>query len=85
MSQEDLQLFIMAKFTKFIKYNKNLLHLDLSSTGLTEQMLRTIGASLKRSKSAIGLHLSGNPGVNLAVKEFLFHRVKCCKPKPDLF
>jgi hypothetical protein len=32
----ELRLFIMAKITKFIKYNKNLLHFDLSNTGLNE-------------------------------------------------
>jgi len=85
MTPEEIQYFIMAKFTKLIKYNKNLLHLDLSSTGLTEQMLRTIGASLNRSKSVLALHLSGNPGVTPALKDFLYKRIRCCKPKPDIF
>ena len=57
------QFFMIAKLTKFIKYNKNLLHLDLTCTGLTDQMIRTIGTALKRARSILSLHLSGNPGV----------------------
>ena len=30
----DIQYLIMLKLTRFIKYNRNLLHLDLSHTGL---------------------------------------------------
>jgi hypothetical protein len=60
-----------------MKYNKNLLHLDISSTGLSEAMLWFIGAALRRAKSLISLHLSGNPGVTPALKEYLHKRVRC--------
>jgi hypothetical protein len=75
----------MAKITKFMKYNKNLLHLDLSNTGLNEQMVRTIATALKRSRSIVSLHLTGNPGVTAEAKEFLFERVRCCRPRPSIF
>jgi len=81
----ELKLYIMAKVTKFMKYNKNLLHLDLSNTGLNEQMVRTIATALKRSRSIISLHLSGNPGITPESKEFLFERVRCCRPRPSIF
>lgn len=44
----------------FIKRNKNLLHLDLSETNLTEYMIWTIGCSLSRAKSLVSIHFSGN-------------------------
>ena len=75
----------MAKITKFMKHNKNLLHLDLSNTGLNEQMVRTIATALKRSRSIVSLHLTGNPGVTPEAKEFLFERVRCCRPRPNIF
>lgn len=36
---------------KFIKRNKNLMHLDLSSTQMTELMLWNVGSSLSRAPS----------------------------------
>ena len=39
-----------------------MMHLDLSSTGLSSEMLREFGTALRRAKSLISLHLSGNPG-----------------------
>lgn len=60
---------------KFIKYNKNLLHLDLSHTRLESDMIKDIGANLRRAKSLISVHFSGNPGVNDEVKQFLFDRI----------
>ncbi len=36
LEPQELKLFIIAKITKFMKHNKNLLHLDLSNTGLNE-------------------------------------------------
>ena len=85
LDPQELKLYIMAKITKFMKHNKNLLHLDLSNTGLNEQMVRTIATALKRSRSIISLHLTGNPGVTPEAKEFLFERVRCCKPRPNIF
>ena len=61
----------------FIKYNKNLLHLNLSHTCLNEQALSEIGASLKKGKSILALHLTGNPGITDNLKTYLFNRIKC--------
>ena len=54
---------MVENLSKFIKYNKNLLHLDLSYTGLDELTLMTIGSTLRRAKSLLSIHLTGNPGV----------------------
>jgi hypothetical protein len=56
---------------KFIKRNKNLIHLDLSHTQLTEGMLWWIGSTLTRAPSLSSLHLSGNPGITSELKRQL--------------
>lgn len=76
---------MMSKVTRFIKYNRNLVHFDLSHTGLSEQALRVIGASLKRGRSIVSLHMSGNPGVTQSLKDYLFERIRCIKPFDTLF
>lgn len=77
---DDMHTHAIAKITRFIKYNKCLLHCDLSNTGLSEHAMRAIGASLKRGRSILALHLSGNPGINQELKDYLFQRIRCIKP-----
>ena len=77
VSKNDIQTHIMVNLSNFIKYNKNLLHLDLSNTGMTEDMLWNIGTAMRRSRSMVALHLSGNPGVTQALKDYLEQRVRC--------
>lgn len=76
-AQHDVQITIMQHLSYFMKYNKNLLHLDLTSTGLNEAMLWYLGTALRRAKSLISLHLSGNPGITSTLKEYLYKRVRC--------
>ena len=45
-----------------IKKNKNLLHLNLDATGLTEAMICMIGKNMRRAKSLLSIHLSFNSG-----------------------
>lgn len=52
---------IMDCFTEFVKYNPNLLHVDLTSTGLTRKQLMFFGKLLTRSQSLRSIHLSANP------------------------
>ena len=54
---------IVRNLERFIKRNKQLLHLDLTQTNLTEFMLWKIGTALSRAKSLVALHLSGNQGI----------------------
>lgn len=72
----------LKKITRLIKYNKSLLHLNLSHTGLTEHQVREIGTSLRRGRSILVLHLSGNPGVTEDIKSYLQERVRCA-PRQD--
>lgn len=69
----------MIHLLNFIKYNRSLLHLDLSHTGMTESMITNLGTAMRRSKSMVVLHLSGNPGVTDSVKDYLETRVRCKK------
>jgi len=67
----------LSKITRIIKYNKSLLHFNLSHTGLSEHHVKAIGASLRRGRSILVLHMTGNPGVTEDVKAYLQERVKC--------
>lgn len=73
-------MYLASRLTTFVKHNKNLVHLDLSHTGLPELVVRTIGISLRRARSIQALHLCGNPGVTQECIEFLATRVKCLRP-----
>ena len=48
---------------KFIKVNKNLVHLDLTNCGLSYLMIQSFGKTLRRAKGLRALHLSGNPAL----------------------
>lgn len=45
-----------------IKKNKSLLHLDLSSCGLTKFIVQKLGKVLRRAPSLLSIHLTGNFG-----------------------
>jgi len=42
------------------------MHLDLSETGLSFNMALMICKAVKRSRSLLSIHLSGNPGLSPA-------------------
>lgn len=67
----------ITNLCKFIKYNPKLLHLDLTKTGLSHLMLLEFGPALRRAKSIISLHLSGNPGIDEEVTQALHKRAHC--------
>jgi hypothetical protein len=77
MEPIETQVYMMAKVTRFIKYNRNLLHLDLTQTGLNQLCIRIIGISLRRARSLLSLHLSENPGITQDLKTLLFERIHC--------
>ena len=57
---EQLAIEIMQTF---LKQGKRLVHLNLTSTNLSEKLILSILPQIKRAKSLMGIHLSGNPGV----------------------
>jgi hypothetical protein len=77
LASEEMEYYFVAKIIRFIKYNRTLQYLDLSHTGLNELGLRAIAIALRRAKSIISLHLSGNVGVTKEIKDYLFGRIRC--------
>jgi len=58
-----------------IKRNKQLIHLNLVSTGLTELMIVELANSIRRSKSLLSVHLCGNKGVTDRVKNYMRNKI----------
>ena len=54
----------ISSLCALIKYNSKMLFLDLSQTGLSKEMLLEFGPALRKAKSLLSLHLSGNPGID---------------------
>jgi hypothetical protein len=48
------------------------MHLDLSDTGLSEDMILEIVKAVNYSANLISLHLSGNPGLTIQVESKIF-------------
>lgn len=59
----EMERSVASYLQKFISNSQNLIHLDLSDTGLTAKMLKRIGQAINSSASLLSIHLSGNPGV----------------------
>ena len=51
---------LLNNLRNFIKKNKQLIHLDLTSTNLTEYMIWQLGSSLRRAKSVASVHFCNN-------------------------
>ena len=65
---------------KFIRRNRELIHVDISYAGLSEIQLWYFGRTLRRAKSIRSLHLSGNRTYNKesitpTLKKYLVERV----------
>ena len=59
----EWNMYVMDMFRDFVKYNPNLIHLDLQNTGLMVPAIKQFGDLLTRAQSLKCLHLSGNDGV----------------------
>lgn len=70
----------MEELGTFMKHNSKLLHLNLSQTNLSRRMLEMIGPILRKARSMLALHLSGNPGVGQGLKDALHTRAHCAPP-----
>ena len=84
----DISMQHIVKLCKFIKMNSKLMHLNLSGMGMTQPMMNQFGRALRRTKSMVSLHLSGNNGNNEELRTALFERAHM-KPfdpivRPDL-
>jgi hypothetical protein len=53
--------------------------MNLSYMGLGEDAINMFAPAIRRSKSLLGLHFSGNPGNTESVRQFLEKRIHCKK------
>ena len=60
LSQQD---WAADQLVSLVKYNKKLMHLDLSNTGLTTLMFNKFVAVWNKVMSLVSCHFSGNPFV----------------------
>ena len=80
---KDHNIETIKNLERFIKRNKQLIHLDLTQTNLTEYMLWKLGSSLARAKSLVSIHFSGNQGITPALKHHLLSRIRCKEMPPE--
>ena len=59
----ELENEIMANLGKFMKHNAKLIHLNISHTNLNRNMMLKLGPILRRARSLLVVHASGNPGL----------------------
>ena len=59
-------------------------HMDLTSTGLNELLIKEIGNALRKARSLLCIHLSGNKGIaDGENRQWLCERIKC-RPNEDI-
>ena len=71
---------------EFLLYQKSILHLDLSYTGLNEQEVSIIVNGVKWSSSLVAIHLTGNrisPQSEQKIQEFLSENIPRTSSPPD--
>ena len=78
----DYPNFVAKCFAHFVRFNTRLQHLDLSHTGLSEQILVAMMPGLVRSKSMLSMHLNFNPGITPQLTSFYETQLKC-KPQEE--
>jgi len=57
--------------------------MNLSGTGLSSQVIYDMGTALRRARSILVIHLSGNPGLTPSNMEYLSKRIRC-RPNEDI-
>ena len=62
---------------KLIKHSKILTHINLTGTGLSAEVIYEMGNSLRKCRSILVIHLSGNPGLTQKNLEYLSTRIRC--------
>ena len=66
---------IIESMSKLVKYDMSLIHVDLSYCRLNERCITDIGTQLRRAKTLIAIHFTGNTGVTQETKDFLYTRI----------
>ena len=68
---------------KIIKHSKTMIHMNLTGTGLSAGVIYEIGTCLRRARSVLVVHVSGNPGLSRENMDYLPNRVRC-RPREDI-
>ena len=62
---------------KIIKHSRTLQHMNLTGTGLVDEVIYEMGNNLRKARSILVLHLSANPGLSQENMEYLSQRIRC--------
>ena len=62
-NQSQYSKVVAQNLQQLLRSDARLQHLDLSNTGLSEEVMVALISGVKTSKSLLGLHASQNPGV----------------------
>jgi len=65
-----------------LRNNQNLLHLELSDTGLTKDVITGLIKPIHESTSLISVHLSGNPGLTPDMQQEILCKLNATYEKP---
>ena len=79
----DFNKEVVECFKDFIKYNVNLVHLNLEKTGLSEPAIKYIAALLRKSQALRCIHLCGNEGLSPELIEWVRERVHAKPANPE--
>ena len=74
----EQQATLIDCISKFIRRNKQLIHLNLEDTGLTYPMLLELLKVIKKAGNLQAIHLCGNPG--LTEIQLIHNTVKLLNP-----
>jgi len=75
---------IAVNICRFIKYNQNLMHLNLSHTFLDKDTIHKVSEAMNKARSLQSLHLSGNPGITDENINFIRKHIVCKDPRPAI-
>lgn len=70
---------ITVLLTEVMKKNRNLQHLDLSSTNLPSQVIIFLCERLRKSRSILSVHFTDNPGLEEPNLEQTIHQMLKCQ------
>lgn len=81
---DERNLEIAENICRFIKYNQNLMHLNLSHTFMDKDMIYKVSEAMNKARSLQSLHLSGNPGITDENINFIRKHIVCKDPRPAI-
>ena len=72
----------MEALVDLISKTVKLIHIDLSECGLSELICRSLLKPIRNSVTLIGVHLSGNPGMNADVEHMYVSKLNATYEPP---